>query len=166
VSIKLVILDVDGVLTDGTIMVTPEGQDIKCFNSQDGAGIRYLLRAGIHAAVISGRESPAVECRARDLGIEHVHLGAHDKLPVYEQVLCEVGVEDQDVCYIGDDLMDIPVMRRVGWPMAVANARPETKAHALFVTQAPGGRGAVREAVEWILKRDGKWEAIVARYGL
>jgi len=165
-KIKLVIMDVDGVLTDGTITVTPEGEDLKSFNSHDGAGIRYLLRAGIHAAIISGRASRAVEARARDLGIEHVYLGVHYKVPVYEQIIDSLNVRDGEVCYIGDDLMDIPVMRRVGLPVAVSNARPETKQHALYVTTAHGGRGAVRETIEWILKREGKWKQVIARYGL
>ena len=165
-SIKLVIMDVDGVLTDGTITVLADGQDIKSFNAHDGAGVRYLLRAGLHAAIISGRASTAVEARARDLGIEHVHLNAHEKLPAYEQIVSALDVRDEEVCYIGDDLMDIPVMRRVGLPVAVSNARPETKQHAVHVTAAHGGRGAVREAVEWILKREGKWQQVIARYGL
>lgn len=165
-SIKLVIMDVDGVLTDGTISVRPDGEEVKHFNAHDGAGIRYLLRAGIVPAILSGRTASAVEHRARDLGIERVHLGIHDKLPVYEQMLLELALEHREVCYIGDDLMDLPVMRRVGLPVAVANARPEVKRRARYVTCAHGGRGAVREVAEWILKRDGKWKQIVARYGL
>ena len=166
VSIKLVVLDVDGVLTDGTIAIGPDGGETKHFNSQDGAGIRYLARVGIATAIISGRDSFAVQHRARDLGIDRVSLGAHDKEPEYDAIIADLVVQDEEACYVGDDLMDIPVMRRVGLPIAVANARPEVKRHAAYTTQAPGGKGAVREAVEWILKREGKWQQIVERYGL
>jgi len=159
-------MDVDGVLTDGTISIGPDGGETKHFNSQDGASIRYLERVDIATAIITGRHSSAVEHRARDLGIDRLSMGAHDKLPEYERIIGELGVTDDEVVYIGDDLMDIPVMRRVGLPIAVANARAETKAHAQFVTEASGGKGAVREAIEWILKREGKWSRIIARYGL
>ena len=165
-TVTLVVMDVDGVLTDGTIAIGPRGEETKFFNSLDGAGIRYLARAGIVAAIITGRVSPAVEHRARDLGIEHVCMGAHDKLPEYESLAARLGVEDSEACYIGDDLMDIPVMRRVGLSIAVANARPEVKQCATYVTDAAGGQGAVREAIEWLLKREAKWQRIVSRYGL
>jgi len=166
VSTKLVVMDVDGVLTDGTIAIGPHGEETKFFNSHDGAGIRYLSRVGIATAIITGRSSNAVARRAEDLGIDRVSMGAHDKLPAFEALTADLGVVDDEVCYIGDDLMDVPVMRRVGTPVAVANARPEAKAHAIHVTAASGGRGAVREAIEWLLKREGKWANILERYGL
>ena len=159
-------MDVDGVLTDGTIAIGPDGEEIKFFHAHDGAGIRYLERAGIVPAIISGRSAKAVEFRARDLGIERVHLGIHEKLPVYEEMVRDLGITEQEVCYIGDDLMDLPIMRRVGLAVAVANARPEVKRQAQYVAAAEGGKGAVREVVEWILRRDGKWRQVAARYGL
>ena len=159
-------MDVDGVLTDGTIAIGADGSETKFFNSLDGAGIRYVSRVGIATALITGRESSAVRLRASDLGIDYVSMGAHDKLPEYEKIVAEAGVTDEDVCYIGDDLMDVPVMRRVGAPIAVANARPEVRHCACYVTRAHGGRGGVREAIEWLLKREGRWQQILDRYGL
>jgi 3-deoxy-D-manno-octulosonate 8-phosphate phosphatase (KDO 8-P phosphatase) len=163
-SIRAVILDVDGVLTDGSIYVGDDGAELKRFHSWDGAGIKYLLRSGVQVALLSGRRCEAVEHRARQLGITHVRQDAKDKLPAYEELLEELGLTDEVVCYVGDDLADIPVLRRAGLAVAVADARPEVRAIADEVTEAPGGHGAVRELAERLLKSQGKWEAILSRY--
>jgi len=163
-KIKLIILDVDGVLTDGGIVIDGQGDEIKSFSAHDGAGIRYLYRAGLKAAVITGRKSAAVEARCRDLGIEDVHQKALEKLPPYNAILAKHGLRDEEVCYIGDDLMDLPPMRRCGFPVAVANARTEVRAAAAYVTVAQGGHGAVREVIDKVLKFQGKWDLIMARY--
>jgi 3-deoxy-D-manno-octulosonate 8-phosphate phosphatase (KDO 8-P phosphatase) len=164
-GIRAVILDVDGVLTDGRIFLRDDGSETKCFHAWDGAGIKYLLRSGIQVAFLSGRESEAVRHRARELGVAHVRQGAKDKLPAYESLLADLGLSDAEVCYVGDDLPDIPVMRRVGLSVAVADAREEVRALAHYVTHASGGQGAVREVAERLLKAAGKWAAILARYG-
>lgn len=163
-AIRAVILDVDGVLTDGGIYVGDDGAEFKRFHTWDGAGIKYLLRSGIQVALLSGRRSQAVEHRARELGITHVRQEAKNKLPVYEELLKELGLPDEAVCYVGDDLPDIPVLRRAGVAVAVGSARPEVRAVAHVVLDAPGGHGAVRELVERLLKAQGKWEALLARY--
>jgi 3-deoxy-D-manno-octulosonate 8-phosphate phosphatase (KDO 8-P phosphatase) len=163
-SVRAVICDVDGVLTDGSIYLCDDGIEMKRFHAWDGAGIKYLLRSGIKVGFLTGRESGAVACRARELGVEHVCQNAKDKLPAYEALAKEMGVSDDAVCYLGDDLTDLPVMRRVGYSVAVANAREEVRAAARYVTHAPGGRGAIREIAECLLKAQGKWAAILQRY--
>jgi 3-deoxy-D-manno-octulosonate 8-phosphate phosphatase (KDO 8-P phosphatase) len=163
-SIRAVILDVDGVLTDGCICVGDDGGEWKHFHVQDGAGIKHLLEAGIEVAWLSGRRSKAVEHRAEELGVRHVRQDAKKKIPVYDDLLQEFGLDDQAVCYVGDDLTDLPVVRRAGLGVAVADARPEVKEAADLVTEAPGGRGAVRELAERILQAQGQWETILARY--
>jgi len=163
-AVRAVILDVDGVLTDGRILLRDDGTETKCFHVWDGTGIRYLLRSGIQVAFLTGRESEAVTCRARELGVSQVRQGAKNKLPAYESLLAALSLRDEAVCYIGDDLPDIPVMRRVAFSVAVATAREEVRALADYVTHAPGGQGAVREVAERILKAQGKWAAILSRY--
>jgi 3-deoxy-D-manno-octulosonate 8-phosphate phosphatase (KDO 8-P phosphatase) len=163
-TIRAVILDVDGVLTDGGITVADDGSETKRFDCHDGAGIMFLLQAGIQVAILSGRQCGAVDRRARELGIRHVRQGAKDKLSAYEDLLRELGLADEAVCCVGDDLADIPVLRRAGLGVAVASARPEVREAADEVTQAPGGRGAVRELAERLLKAQGKWEGILAHY--
>ncbi|HUW35075.1 MAG TPA: HAD-IIIA family hydrolase [Planctomycetota bacterium] len=162
--IKMVIFDVDGVLTDGSIMLDSVGVETKRFNVQDGTGIKYLLRAGICVAFLTGRQSAAVGFRAKELGAIEIIQGAKQKLPCYRALIERHGLTDEEVCYVGDDLPDVPVMRRVGLPVAVANAQPEAIKEARFVTKAAGGRGAAREVAEKILKDQGLWDSIVARY--
>ena len=162
--IKLVIFDVDGVLTDGAIVLDYAGGEQKNFNVQDGTGINYLQRGGIRVAFLTGRRSPVVVFRAHELGVEDVIQGAKDKLAPYAKLLEKRGLHDDEVCYVGDDLPDVPVMRRVGLPIAVADARPEVIELAKYVTRAPGGKGAAREVAEKILKEQGLWETIIARY--
>lgn len=163
-DIKLVIVDVDGVLTDGSINIDSNGIETKAFHVLDGTGVSYLHRAGLQTAIISGRNSKAVIHRAEELGIKDVYQGVKNKLDAYEDVLKKYSFRDEEVCYVGDDLIDLPILYRVGFPVAVANAAPIVKQHALYVTRASGGRGAVREVAEKILKYQDKWRLIMERY--
>jgi len=163
-AVSLVVLDVDGVLTDGSIFLDSSGAEIKRFNVKDGTGLKYLRRCGLRLAIISGRESAAVEARASDLGIENVYQGYKEKLRAYDDLKSKLGVSDEEVAYLGDDFPDIPVMRRCGLAVAVADAREEVKASAHLVTGLPGGCGAAREFSEWLLKARGRWEEITSRY--
>lgn len=162
--VKMVIMDVDGVLTDGSMIFNADGTESKAFNVRDGSGIKYLMRNGILTALLSARECSPVRHRAESLGIDHCITGALDKLPAYRALLEETGLADADVCYIGDDLPDIPPMRAAGFPVAVADAAREVKDAAAYVTETLGGRGAVREVAEMILKAQGKWEDVMKRY--
>jgi 3-deoxy-D-manno-octulosonate 8-phosphate phosphatase (KDO 8-P phosphatase) len=164
-DIRAVVTDVDGVLTDGRITLASDGVEIKRFHVWDGTGIKYLLRSGIAVAFLTGRESDVVARRAEELGVEHVRQGAKSKLPAYESILADLGVRDEAVCYVGDDLPDLPVLRRAGVGVAVADARPEVIDAADHVTVAGGGEGALRELAETILKAQDRWAAIMSRYG-
>ncbi|MFO0792645.1 MAG: HAD-IIIA family hydrolase [Candidatus Brocadiaceae bacterium] len=163
-NIKIVIIDVDGVLTDGAIYIDSSGCETKAFHVLDGTAISYLHRAGIKTAIISGRNSEAVNHRARELGIEDVYQGAKSKIDAYKEILEKHALRDEEVCYIGDDLIDLPILYRVGLPIAVANASSIVKQYALYVTKTKGGSGAVREVVEKILKFQEKWDFIMERY--
>lgn len=163
-EITALVMDVDGVLTDGGIIYSSSGSDVKEFNVRDGAGLKYWQRAGHKAALLSGRESATVERRAAELGIEVVMQGAKQKIPAFEKILAKLGCTAKEVAYIGDDLPDLPVMRRAGFAVAVADAAPEVGDAADYVTKAPGGRGAVREVIEHILRAQGRWKDIMARY--
>jgi len=162
----MVVMDVDGVLTDGRAFCAGGGFEGVFFNVHDGTGITYLHRSGIRTAVITGREVDAVRERARTLGIAEVLTGAKVKLQAYEGIRERAQLPDDEIAYVGDDLPDIPVMRRVGLAVAVPNAAPEVLAIADLVTLRPGGNGAVRELAEFILKAQGKWDQILDRYGL
>jgi 3-deoxy-D-manno-octulosonate 8-phosphate phosphatase (KDO 8-P phosphatase) len=163
-KIKLLILDCDGVLTDGRILMTAEGDEMKTFDVRDGHGLVMFHRAGLRSAIISGRKSAVVQRRAKELGIAHVYEMAWVKLEPYQKILEAEGLEDRQVCYVGDDVVDIPLLRRAGLAAAVADAVAEVKAHSHFVTSVQGGRGAVREVVELILKAQGKWDDLMLRY--
>ena len=163
-NIKLLALDVDGVLTDGAIVVDGDGVESKFFNVQDGHGMRLWLRSGLKIALFSGRVSPPTEIRAKQFGIEYVFQDCYDKLPVLERFLEQQGLSAEEVAYVGDDLPDLPSIRRVGFGAAVANAVDEVKEHADFVTTRPGGAGAVREVIEYILKKTGRWQELMERY--
>jgi len=163
-DIQLLALDVDGVLTDGTLIISSDGSESKFFNSLDGHGLRMWQRAGLKVALISGRESAPTQLRAEQLGIEYVFQDCHFKLPVIERLLDQIDLAPEKVAYIGDDLPDLPVMRYVGFAIAVANAVDEVKRHADYVTARPGGGGAVREAIEYILKSTDKWRKLMERY--
>jgi 3-deoxy-D-manno-octulosonate 8-phosphate phosphatase (KDO 8-P phosphatase) len=159
-KIKMLILDVDGVMTDGRIVMNDLGQEIKFFNVKDGHGIRLLLKAGIDVAIITGRESEAVRLRAADLGIQIVYQGVKDKESVCKNIMNEKGLVKEQVCCIGDDLPDIPMLGCAGLPVAVADGTYETRKSAIYVTKASGGGGAVREMCEIILKAKGAWPKI------
>ena len=162
--IKVLILDVDGVLTNGMITYSDDGREYKSFNARDGHGIKLLMRAGLDVAVITARNSPIVERRCKELGIEHFYQGALTKLVVYEELLCKLGLDPSETAYMGDDLIDLPVLTRAGFAAAPGNAVEEVRAVVDCVTEAIGGGGAVREVVEIILKIQGKWEEVTERY--
>jgi 3-deoxy-D-manno-octulosonate 8-phosphate phosphatase (KDO 8-P phosphatase) len=163
-GIKLLALDVDGVLTDGTLIINADGSESKFFNSLDGHGLRMWQRAGLKVALISGRVSVPTERRAEQLQIEYVFQDCHHKLPVIEKLAGQLGLSPQDIAYVGDDLTDMPVMRYAGFAVAVANAVDEVKQCADYVTTRPGGSGAVREVIEYILKKAGRWQELMQRY--
>ncbi|HVS72144.1 MAG TPA: HAD-IIIA family hydrolase [Phycisphaerae bacterium] len=163
-NIQLLILDVDGVLTDGGIIRDDNGQQIKRFHVRDGAGIVLWRRLGKDVAIITGKESDVVSHRAEELGIRHVYQNVGNKLEAYDQVKDELGVSDSQVAYVGDDLPDLPVMRKVGAAIAVADAVEEVRAVAKYVTKFPGGYGAVRDAIEYLCKEMGLWEQVLERY--
>lgn len=151
-KIKLIILDVDGVLTDGRIMYDSNGNEYKIFNVYDGLGIELLRKKKIVVAFVSGRSSKIIEKRAHDLGVEDVYQGVNDKTTVLRQLLIKYKIDPKEVCAVGDDILDISLMKKVGFPIAVKNARPEVKKIAKYVTDARGGEGAVREVAELILR--------------
>ncbi len=163
-AIKLAIFDVDGVLTDGRLYFLPDGSEFKTFNTLDGHGIKMLIASGVQTAIISGRKTPVVERRAQNLGIQHLFQGREDKLVVLDGLLAELGLSYEQVAYLGDDLPDLPVIRRVGLGMAVANADGFVRQHAHGVTQARGGEGAAREFCELILRAQGNLDPAQAAY--
>jgi 3-deoxy-D-manno-octulosonate 8-phosphate phosphatase (KDO 8-P phosphatase) len=163
-SVKLLMLDVDGVLTDGKIIYNDRGEEIKAFNVRDGHGLKLLMRAGIEIALITGRKSKVVLHRARDLGIKKVYQGVINKIEIYEKILKEKKLKDINVGFVGDDLVDIPVLKRVGFSAAVGDAIPEVKKVVDYVASKKGGEGAVREICELLLKVQNKWEGITERY--
>ena len=156
-KIKLVLLDVDGVLTDGTLWIGERGEAVKSFHVRDGYGVKALQRNGIEVGVISGRSCPALKMRLQELGITLAYLGVTDKLSIYKNILAEKAITDAEVAYMGDDFPDIAVMRRVGYPCAPADAAPEVKSIARFIAPMPGGKGAVRALAEAILKARQQW---------
>jgi len=163
-KIKLLILDVDGVLTDGRIIFDSNGVESKFFNVKDGHGIKMLQRAGIEVGIISGRESVVVANRAAELGIGQVYQKSLDKLVPYRQMLEATGLGDQEVAFMGDDIIDIPIMRRVGFASAPADAVAEVVPFAHFVARNRGGWGAVREICDLLLKAQGSWDSVTSRY--
>jgi 3-deoxy-D-manno-octulosonate 8-phosphate phosphatase (KDO 8-P phosphatase) len=163
-DIQLLALDVDGVLTDGTIIINADGTESKSFNLLDGHGIRMWQRAGLKVAFLSGRTSEATKYRAEQLEIEYVYQDCFDKLPALKKLLEQLTLLPNQVAYIGDDLMDLPVISYVGLGAAVANAVDEVKQHADYITTNPGGSGAVREVIEYILKNSGRWQKLAKRY--
>lgn len=164
-SIDMLVLDVDGVLTDGSIVYSDSGEELKRFHVRDGSGLKIWHWLGKRSAVISGRTSPVVVVRAVELGSAPVVQGAADKLPAYQQLLAECGLASERVCSVGDDLPDVPLLKRSGLAVAVADACPEARAAAHYVTRAPGGRGAVREVVELLLRSQGQWPKVLERFG-
>ena len=167
-GIQVLLMDVDGVLTDGRLFFFPgpDGKMVesKAFDSQDGIALRWLSWYGIKTGVISGRESPATVERAQQVSMTWVFQGHIEKIPILEKVIAEAGVKPEEIAYVGDDLTDVVVMRRVGLSFATANARDEVKRSATVVTEAAGGAGAVREAIELILKARGIWSELLNKY--
>jgi 3-deoxy-D-manno-octulosonate 8-phosphate phosphatase (KDO 8-P phosphatase) len=162
--IKLLLMDCDGVLTDGRIWLFDNGEEQKGFHTRDGLGLELWHRAGLTSGIISGRKSSAVERRAQALGMSFVRQGVTEKVQAFREIVDQAGVADEEVAFIGDDLNDIPLMIRSGLGVAVADAAPETREHAQYVTNVPGGQGAVREVIELILKAQGRWDELTADY--
>jgi len=162
----MVLLDVDGVLTDGTIILSDSGVEVKHFNVQDGMGITLARAAGLYVGILSGRFSKAVLRRAEELKIEEVILGSAHKGQGLDMLLEKYSISCDEIAYIGDDIPDLSVMRRIGMPIAVANARPEVKAASIFVTSESGGNGAVREAIDWLLELRGQKDEIYEQFAL
>ena len=163
-AIEMLVLDVDGVLTDGRIITHNDGSESKCFHVLDGHGIRMWQRAGLKVVWLSGRSSMATSRRAEELQVSYVLQDCHEKLPALKKLLEEVGVPAKSVAYVGDDVMDLPVICYVGFGVAVANAVDEVKECADHVTVRAGGAGAVREVIEHILKGSGRWRSLMERY--
>lgn len=163
-KISLLILDVDGVLTTGELPYTKAGNEVKSFHVQDGGALRLWRAAGGTVALLSGRSSPAVLARAKDLGIESVTQGVTDKLPVYQAICRKIGVGGAEASFVGDDLLDLAPMRHCGYPIAVASAVPMVKRAARYVTRRRGGEGAVAEAVERLLRYNGQWSETMTRW--
>ena len=168
--VKLLLMDCDGVLTDGRIYLLPDPAgglfETKAFHSQDGIALQWAHAAGIKMGIISGRTSRAVEERARSGHMQYLYQGDTGKIPAFEEILADSELSPEQVGYIGDDLTDLPVMRRVGLAAAPSDSRPEVLEAAHFVTPAPGGAGAVRDVIELILKGQDRWSEILAKYGI
>jgi 3-deoxy-D-manno-octulosonate 8-phosphate phosphatase (KDO 8-P phosphatase) len=163
-AVRLVVFDVDGVLTDGALYIDTEGREHKVFHSRDGHGMKMLRDCGVELAIITGRSSPAVTHRMASLGIEHVFQGQQDKLPAFRQLLVTLGLAAEQAAYVGDDVVDLPIMRRVGFAVAVADAHPLVQRHAHWQTANPGGRGAARDVCELIMEAQGRLDAVLERY--
>ena len=163
-DIQVLVIDVDGVLTDGTIIVNGDGTESKFFSVLDGHGIRLWQRAGLKVAFLSGRASESTRYRAEQLEVQYVFQDCHNKLDALQKFLKQVGLSPEVIAYIGDDLPDLPVIKYVGFGVAVANAVDEVKQYADYVTTRPGGGGAVREVIEYILKNTGRWQELMKRY--
>jgi 3-deoxy-D-manno-octulosonate 8-phosphate phosphatase (KDO 8-P phosphatase) len=162
--VELLVLDVDGVLTDGRVVYNDAGVETKAFHVRDGAGLRIWQLQGRRSAILTGRNSPVVNRRAEEVGIGRVIQGASEKLPAFAELLAQENVRQEQACYIGDDLPDLPVLRNCGLAVAVPEACPEVRAAAHYVTLTPGGLGAVRETIELILSCQGLWRGFVERF--
>ena len=163
-KIKLLILDIDGVMTDGRIIYSIYGDELKFFDVQDGFGITLLNKVGIRSAIITAKKSRIVKTRARDMKIAYVYQGYMDKARAFDKILRKSRLKAEDICFIGDDLIDVPVIKRAGFAVAVSNAMEEVKHNAHYVTSKTGGRGAVREICDLILRSQGKWDLATSKY--
>lgn len=163
-AVKLAIFDVDGVLTDGRIIFDADGTETKFFDVKDGHGIKLLMRSGVDAAIITARESKVVQLRAEDLGISLVYQGMKDKKAALENISARTGLPPSAMAYMGDDIIDLPVLRRVGFSAAVSDAVQEVKEAVDYVSGRPGGKGAVRELAELIIKVQGKWDDVMSQF--
>ena len=162
--IQLLLLDVDGVLTDGSIIYSDDGSETKVFNARDGFGLKRVMSAGIEVGFVTGRSSNALRHRCDNLGIGHLFDGVGDKAKMLEKIVAQTGVGPEHTAFVGDDLPDLPIMKRVGLSIAVADAHEIVRQKADWTTQAPGGHGAVREVCEALLTAKGVWEEVIARY--
>lgn len=163
-QIRLVIFDVDGVLTDGRLFLGDDGQEYKAFNSKDGHGMRMLLDSGVDIGIITGRSSEVVRIRMESLGIRHVYQGRRDKLPAYEEIRKASGFADNQIAFVGDDVVDLPTMRRAGFAVAVQDAHELVKQHAHWITPSCGGQGAGRDVCELLMQAQGTLEGALAHY--
>ncbi len=163
-QIRLIIFDVDGVLTDGSLFMDDNGQEYKAFYSQDGHGMKMLQSTGVEIGIITGRRSRVVALRMESLGIRHLYQGNEDKLPAFEELTAKLGLDKEQIAYVGDDVIDLPIMRRVGLAIAVQDAHPLVKQHAHWETSAPGGRGAAREVCELLMNAQGMLDSVLSRY--
>jgi len=163
-SVRLMGFDVDGVLTDGALYFTAQGDEMKAFSSQDGHGLKMLQRAGVEVAIVSGRSSRALELRARNLGIEELHMGVADKRALLAGLAARRGIDLAQAGYMGDDVVDLPILRACGFSATVADGHGEVRARVDYVAIRSGGRGAVREVCDLILRAQGKWDAAMAEY--
>lgn len=161
---KLVIFDVDGVLTDGSLYFGDDGQEYKAFNSRDGHGIKMLMKYGVEIAIITGRTSKVVEHRVANLGIKHVYQGAHDKLICFNDLIAKLGIRAEETAYVGDDVVDLPVMTKVGLAIAVQDAHPFVKQHAHWQTPSRGGHGAGRDVCELLIEARGQLKSELESY--
>lgn len=162
--IQLAIFDVDGVLTDGSLFIGDDGQEYKAFNSRDGHGMVMLRQTGVTLAIITGRSSEVVRIRMASLGITHIYQGIQDKLIAYEELKQSLTLTDEAIAYVGDDVVDLPVLRRAGLAVAVADAHPLVQRHTHWQTRSSGGRGAARDLCELIMEAQGTLDAMMARY--
>jgi 3-deoxy-D-manno-octulosonate 8-phosphate phosphatase (KDO 8-P phosphatase) len=162
--VRLMIFDVDGVLTDGSLHYGPDGETIKTFNVLDGHGIKLLQQSGVATAIISARKSPIVARRAADLGITHVHQGVHDKRTAFAQLLHDTATDSAACGFVGDDVIDLPILSQVVFAASVPNAHPEVIRRVHYVTKAGGGKGAARELCDLILRAQNNYEAALAPY--
>ncbi|HHL45161.1 MAG TPA: 3-deoxy-manno-octulosonate-8-phosphatase KdsC [Gammaproteobacteria bacterium] len=163
-TIKLVVFDVDGVLTDGSLFLGDDGQEYKAFHSRDGHGMKMLQASGVDIAIITGRTSRVVQHRMDNLGIRHIYQGQLDKLPAFEELLQKLDITPDHAAYVGDDVVDLPVMRRAGLAVAVQDAHPLVKEHAHWCTPTGGGRGAARDLCELVMRAQGTLDNQLARY--
>ncbi|UCH46782.1 MAG: HAD-IIIA family hydrolase [Betaproteobacteria bacterium] len=163
-QIRLALFDVDGVMTDGTLFISQRGESFKPFNILDGLGLKLLKTSGVTTGILTGRSSASVKKRASELAIDHLIQGAEDKLQAYADLCKQLGLDDYQVCYMGDDLPDLPVLRRCGLALSPPDAVKQVREQAHFVTRTGGGRGAVREACELIMQAQGTWESQIGAY--
>lgn len=163
-KVKLLLLDVDGVLTDGQIIYGSGSHELKAFDVKDGHGLKLLQRAGIEIGIITGRESEVVARRASELGVTYLYQGAKDKLVPYGEILQQSGLSDEEIAYVGDDLIDLPILCRVGFSATVSDAVDEVRERVDYVASRAGGRGAVREVCDFLLRAQGLWAEVTSRY--
>jgi len=163
-NIKLLILDVDGVLTDGRLFFDNDGNEYKSFHARDGHGIKLLQQTGVQVAIISGRKSSTVALRMKNLGVDHVYQGHENKIAAFNEIIEKIGIVPEQAAHVGDDLLDLPIMIRVGLAIAVNDANFAVKERADWCTTLPGGLGAVREVCDFIMQAQGNYDAVLAAY--